>query len=61
MTLSATAATVLIVNAVRNLHLASDSIPGESLSLGVGAGIVAAAFGIRLLRGPRPLLAVWSG
>jgi hypothetical protein len=61
LTLSATAAAVLIGNAVRNLHLFSDSIPGECLSLGVGAAIVAAAFGIRMLRGPRPLLAVRSG
>jgi hypothetical protein len=60
MTLFATAAAVLI-NAVRNLHLFSDASPEESLSLGVGAAIVAAAFGIRMLRGPRPLLAVRSG
>jgi hypothetical protein len=44
MTLFATAAAVLIVNAVHNLHLFSDSIPGESLSLGIGAAIVAADF-----------------
>jgi hypothetical protein len=50
MTLFAAAAAVLIVNAVHNLHLVSTSIPGESLSLGIGAALVAAGFAARLLR-----------
>jgi hypothetical protein len=56
MTLFAAAAAVLIVNAVHDLRLVPTRIPGESLSLGIGAGIVAAGFAIRLLRGPRPLV-----
>jgi hypothetical protein len=53
MTLFTAAAALLLVNAVHNLHLVSTSIPGESLSLGIGAAIVAAGFLVALLRGAR--------
>jgi hypothetical protein len=54
MTLFATAAAVLILNAVHDLHLVPASIPGASFSLGVGAAIVAAGFAVRLLWGRPP-------
>lgn len=57
LTLFVTAAAVLLLNAVHNLHLVANSIPGASLSLGIGAAIVAAGFAVRLLRGPRPPMA----